>query len=167
MARVLIVGGGCRGLGLAEALVAEGDAVRVSTRTEAGRARIEATGAECWVGDPDRLASMRGCLDGVAVLCWLMGNASGTRSELQELMGPRLSFFFVQAIDSTVRGIVYESAGAAPADLLAQGERGARELCAKNVIPLGILDADPLDATAWQAAALRAVGAFLGRSPAA
>lgn len=163
MARVLIVGGGCRGLQLAAALVDGGDAVRITTRSEEGRAAIEAVGAECWVGDPDRLASMRGCLDGVAILCWLLAGASGERADLEELFGPRLHFFITQAIDSTVRGIVYEQVGSAPADLLAQGAQTAGELCSLNVIPLALLDAQPAEREAWLSAAAAAVGGFLGR----
>ena len=51
--RALIVGGGCRGLDLARELAADGHAVRIVTRTEAGRAAIEAAGGECWIGTPD------------------------------------------------------------------------------------------------------------------
>ena len=39
--------------------------MRITTRTEAGRAAIEAAGAECWIGTPDRLATLRRALDGV------------------------------------------------------------------------------------------------------
>ncbi|HEX5146304.1 MAG TPA: hypothetical protein VFV85_04720, partial [Conexibacter sp.] len=65
MARVLIVGCGCRGQALARELRARGHAVRGTTRDEAGRAAIEAAGAEAWIGDPDRIATISYALDGV------------------------------------------------------------------------------------------------------
>ena len=75
--RVLIVGGGCRGLDLARALVADGHAVRVVTRTEARRAAIEAAGGECWIGDPDRVGTLRYALENVTLLLWLLGRRAG------------------------------------------------------------------------------------------
>jgi hypothetical protein len=72
--RALMVGGGCRGLALARTLVAEGHAVRAVTRSPARRAEIEAAGCECWIGDPDRIGSLRYALDNVTVLLWLLGH---------------------------------------------------------------------------------------------
>ncbi|MEA2299335.1 MAG: hypothetical protein QOF77_2271, partial [Solirubrobacteraceae bacterium] len=56
---MLIVAGGCRGRALGRRLAGAGHAVRITTRTEAGRAGIEAAGAECYIGTPDRIASLR------------------------------------------------------------------------------------------------------------
>ncbi len=47
VARILIVGGGCRGRCWLSDLIGQGHAVRITTRGESGRAAIEATGAEC------------------------------------------------------------------------------------------------------------------------
>ncbi|MHB8531816.1 MAG: NAD-dependent epimerase/dehydratase family protein [Solirubrobacteraceae bacterium] len=146
MARILIVGGGCRGLALARSLLADGNAVRITTRREQGRAAIEAAGAECWIGTPDRLATLRGSLDGVALLCWLLGNASGAEQELIALFGTRLEYLLSQSIDTTVRGFVYERSGSAPAALLEAGEQVASSLTGRNQIPLAFLDADPAGA---------------------
>jgi hypothetical protein len=162
VARILIVGGGCRGRRLAAAMTGEGHAVRMTTRTEAGRAAIEATGAECWIGTPDRLATLRGALENVTVLCWLMGTAAGSEDELRALHGTRLEFFLTQAIDTTVRGFLYEaphtSASAAP---VLEGAARARVLLERNAIPATFLDADPADADAWLEQARSAVGAVL------
>ena len=109
MARVLIVGGGCRGRELAAGVGRAGHAVRITTRTEAGRPAIEACGAECFVGTPDRVASLRYALEGVAVVCWLFGSVC-----VPALHGSRLEAMLGQIVDTTVRGLVYEgSAGAA------------------------------------------------------
>jgi uncharacterized protein YbjT (DUF2867 family) len=167
VARVLLVGGGCRGRLLAERLLAEGHAVRISTRTEAGRGAIEACGAECWVGNPARLATLRGVLDGVAIACWMLARAEGSEEELLELHRERLEFFLTQLIDSTVRGFVFERAGpredggSTPAGVLAAGEETARRMTARNAIPLEILRADPLEAPAWLDGAGVAIGRLL------
>ncbi|HEX5224766.1 MAG TPA: hypothetical protein VFW29_06525 [Solirubrobacteraceae bacterium] len=162
MARILIVGGGCRGRSLARSAHEAGDAVRVTTRTEQRRAEIEATGAECYVGDPDRLATMRASLDGATVLCWLMGSAHGTEEQLAALHSTRLEFFLTQAIDTTVRGVVYECAGARR-DLLADGATRARAILERNAIPAAYLDAPPAEHAVWLAGARAAVDGLLGR----
>ncbi|HSZ12862.1 MAG TPA: hypothetical protein VK790_02375 [Solirubrobacteraceae bacterium] len=163
VARVLIVAGGCRGRRLAEALAEEGHAVRITTRSEAGRAAIEAAGAECWIGTPDRLATLRGSLENVTVLCWLLATASGSPEELAALHGSRLEYFMTQAIDTTVRGVLYEGRGSgAAADLVAGGERVVRELAARNSIPVAFLAAQPGDAEGWLADARGAVASLLG-----
>jgi uncharacterized protein YbjT (DUF2867 family) len=163
VARVLIVAGGCRGRALAAAMLAEGHAVRVSTRTEQGRAAIEAAGAECWIGTPDRLATLRGALDGVTILCWLLGSCIGSEQELRELHTDRLEFFLTQAVDTTVRGLVYESRGTTtPPEVLAEGERVARALARRNAIPAAFLTADPGDVKPWLAAARAAIASLLG-----
>jgi uncharacterized protein YbjT (DUF2867 family) len=146
----MIVGGGCRGRRLASALISDGRVVRVSTRTDSGRSAIEATGAECWIGTPDRLATLRGALDGVTVLCWLLGSAVGSPEELQALHSSRLEFFLTQAIDTTVRGIVYEAAGTGTSpELLRRGAEIAQALAERNAIPARFLTADPNDVETW------------------
>ena len=161
MARILIIGGGARGRALASDLRGAGHVVRVTTRGEAGRAGIEAAGAECWVGTPDRLATLRRALDGVTVACWLLGNACGTAGELEELHTARLRFFVTQTIDTTIRGLLYEAAGSVEAATLARGREIIAGAAALNAIPLGILDADPADAPTWRAGALAAIDALL------
>ena len=176
------MGGGCRGRALAQELRERGHAVRITTRSERGRAAIEATGAECWVGTPERLATLRGALDGVAIACWLLARAEGAEQQLLELHRERLQFFLTQLIDTTVRGFVYERGddrqladgrsgddqrreeGATPAAVLAAGEQTARRLTERNAIPLALLCADASERPAWLAAAHEAVERLLARA---
>jgi uncharacterized protein YbjT (DUF2867 family) len=163
VARILIVGGGCRGRGLAATLLGEAHAVRITTRTEAGRAEIEAGGAECWIGTPDRLATLRGALENVTVVCWLLGSATGAADELRALHGPRLEFFATQAIDSTVRGFVYEACGTStPSETLRAGMDVVRGVAERNAIPLAFLTADPGDTAAWCEQARTAIASLIG-----
>ena len=165
MSRVLILAGGCRGRRLAAALIADGHAVRITTRGERGRAAIEALGAECWVGTPDRLATLRGALEGVTIACWLLGTAAGATAELEALHGPRLRLFVTQTIDTAVRGLVYEARGAAAAqELIAGGERAVRELAAGNAIPAAFLTAAPGEQERWLAQARAAIERLLSRA---
>jgi hypothetical protein len=189
VARVLIVGGGLRSRRLAAQLVEGGSrhAVRVVTRTESGRAAIEATGAECLIGTPDRLATLRGALDGVTVACWLLATARGDEARVLALHGSRLQLFLGQAIDTTMRGFVYEApdasgpaaggsdgvpAGVAsgvpaacrtvPAAAIAEGERIVRAATSRSAIPLAFVRADPGDLDAWLTDARGAVESLLG-----
>jgi hypothetical protein len=161
VARLLIVGGGCRGLQLAQAATRGGDAVRVVTRAPAHRAGIEATGAECWIGDPDRLGTLRGALEGVAIACWLLATASGPGDRVRALHGERLRAFLEHAIDTPMRGFVYEAAGTVDSGVLAAGAEIARTLAGHNEIPLEVLHADPHEPEGWLAAARHAVDELL------
>jgi hypothetical protein len=143
-------------------MAGEGYAVRITTRSEDARAAIEASGAECWVGTPDRLATLRGALENVTILCWLLGTAVGPHDQLQALHTSRLEFFLTQAIDTTVRGLLYEARGTGPSGELArEGERLARALVERNEIPAAFLSADPGDAAGWLAEARAAVASLL------
>ena len=146
MARVLIVGGGCRGRQLASMLVDEGHAVRITTRSQRGRAQIEQVGAECFLGDPDRLATLRASLEHVTVACWLLAGARGTSQQLRALHASRPEHFLSQAIDTTLRGFVYECpVSASGSGGWQAGERAVRAIAAMNAIPAAFLTADPCD----------------------
>ena len=148
MARVLIVPCGCRGRALAASLVEAGHAVRGTTRGD-GVAAIRAAGAEPFVGDPDRIGTLMEALTGVTIVCWLMGTIP-----VPELHEGRLRMLWEKLVDTPVRGVVYEGA-------LPQGEQVARTAAQTWQIPLEVLDADPLDHDAWQAAAHGAVDRLL------
>jgi hypothetical protein len=163
VARILIVGGGCRGRLLASEMARDGHALRITTRTDNHRAAIEATGAECWIGTPDRLATLRAGLASVTIACWMLGTATGEAEGVRALHTTRLEFFLTQTIDTTVRGFIYEAAGSTvPPDVLADGERIARAMGTRNAIPVAALTADPVDVRAWLKDARAAIGGLLG-----
>jgi hypothetical protein len=160
--RVLLIGGGCRGLALTHALVADGHAVRAVTRAESRRAAIEAAGAECWIGDPDVIGTLRYALENVTILLWALGTATGPGGAVEALHGTRLEMMLSKSIDTTVRGVVYEAAGTVGADVLAAGAGEVRRACELNEIPYEILSAAPADAAGWAAAARAAIDRVLG-----
>jgi nucleoside-diphosphate-sugar epimerase len=142
-----MVGGGCRGSALARSLVAEGHAVRAVTRDESKRAELEAAGCECWIGDPDRIGTLRYALDNATVLLWLLGTV-----DVPELHGSRLEMMLERTVDTTVRGVLYE------------GRRGAHVVQAaheRHGIPIAFLEADPADVEAWVAEARARIDALL------
>jgi TrkA family protein len=164
VARVLIVGGGCRGRTLAATLAGDGHAVRITNRTEQGRAAIEAAGAECWIGDPDRLVTLREALAQVTIACWMLAGASGDEDSLIALHDTRLQYWLTQVIDTTVRGLVYEAAGSIADAALQRGRTLVRDTCTLNVIPFALLESDPADAPAWQREARGAIDGLLSSS---
>ncbi len=128
MARVLIVGCGCRGQALARDLVAAGHAVRGTTRDESRTAAIAEAGAEPYVGDPDRIGTLMGALSGVTILCWLLGHVPDP-----DLHGGRLRMLFEKLVDTPVRGVVYERA-------LPAGEAIARDAAERWRIPVEVVE---------------------------
>lgn len=161
--RALIVGGGCRGLDVTRALVADGHAARVVTRTEAGRGAIEAAGGECWIGDPDVVGTLRYALENVTLVLWLLGTASGTDAErLAALHGSRLRMMLEKTTDTTVRGVIYEAAGTVGAEVLAAGVAEMEHARRTNEIPFAVIDADPRgDRAVWLAQVRSAVTGLL------
>lgn len=112
MARALIVGCGCRGRELGERLLAEGWAVRGTSRREEGLAAIEAVGIEPALADPDRPGTILELVGDVAVLVLLLGNLEGGEEELAALHGPRLERLLEHLVETPVRGVVYEGTAA-------------------------------------------------------
>jgi uncharacterized protein YbjT (DUF2867 family) len=146
---------------LASALVARGHAVRGTTRSADRVPLIEASGAEAVVADPDRVGTLSASLSGVGVLCVLLGSARGSVEAIQALHGSRLEMLLSRVIDTTVRGVVYEGAGAVDDSALRSGASVVRAACAASRIPCVVLDADPADHEPWLEAALAAIDRVL------
>jgi hypothetical protein len=108
MARALIVGCGCRGRLLGEALLAEGWAVRGTSRRNEGLAAIEAAGIEPAPADPDRPGTVLELVNDVAILVLLLGGARGSDEELAAIHGPRLERLMEHLVETPVRGVLYE-----------------------------------------------------------
>jgi uncharacterized protein YbjT (DUF2867 family) len=121
VARALIVGCGCRGRVLGERLLAEGWAVRGTSRREAGLAAIEEAGIEAAIGDPEQPGTILELVNDVAVLVLLLGSATGTEEELEAIHGPRLERLLERLVETPVRGVVYEGTAEGGAIVRAAG----------------------------------------------
>ena len=162
MARVLIVGCGCRGRQLAAALAEGGYAVRGTTRAADQVPAIEATGAEGVVADPDRLGTLLPALAGVSVICWLMGNVTGEPDRVAALHGPRLRSMLEKLVDTPVRGMVYEAAGTLAPELFEEGAAIAAAASGTYRMPVRVIDCEPSDPPRWLAAMLAGIEGVLG-----
>ena len=150
--RVLMLGGGCRGLTLTRELVADGHAVRLVTRSQARREEIEAAGAECVIGTPDVVGTLRYALDNVTVLLHLLSTASGPAEQVDALHGSRLRMLLEKSTDTTVRGVVYEGV---------RGEPELERARVQNELLYELIIADPSDADVWLPATHAAIAAVL------
>ncbi|MBD0281735.1 MAG: NAD(P)H-binding protein [Thermoleophilaceae bacterium] len=159
MARILIVGCGCRGAALAAQLQQDGHAVRGTTRDPAHKAAIERAGAEAVLADPDRLATLIPRLAGVSAICWLLGSAA----DAPELHGPRLQTMMARLVETPVRGLVYEAAGSVDRAVLAGGAEIVRAASATWRIPVEVVEEDPAAHRKWLAATTTAVARVLAR----
>jgi uncharacterized protein YbjT (DUF2867 family) len=157
----LIIGCGCRGRELARSLCSDGHAVRGTTRDPHSLAEIEAAGAEPYVGDPDRIATLAPAFEHVSVACVLLGSASGAVEQIAALHGTRLEMMLQRMLDTTIRGIVYEASGSVDQAMLDRGAERVRAVCEASRIPYVLLDAEPAEPVAWLSAATDAVARVL------
>jgi nucleoside-diphosphate-sugar epimerase len=155
VARALIVGCGCRGRQLGERLLAEGWAVRGTSRREEGLAAIEAAGIEPVLADPARPGTILDLVADVAVLVLLLGNASGAEKELAAIHGPRLERLLEHLVETPVRGVLYEGTEEG-ADVVDKASRTWQIPAAIAPNPSQGPDRDPLDGLAEEVKALLA-----------
>jgi len=106
---------------------------------------LAASGVDIWNGSTERLATLRGALEGVAIACWLMADEPAGEQ--------RVASFIAQIVDSTVRGLVYEAAGCSSE---------VKRLCALNAIPLAVVSESPAERARWLSAAREAVASLIG-----
>jgi uncharacterized protein YbjT (DUF2867 family) len=122
VARATIVGCGCRGRELGRRLLADGWAVRGTSRREAGLAAIEAAGIEPAPADPEKPGTILELVDDTAVLVLLLGGAEGSAEELEAIHGPRLERLLEHLVETPVRGVLYEGTEAG-AEIVRAAER--------------------------------------------
>jgi uncharacterized protein YbjT (DUF2867 family) len=139
VARALIVGCGCRGRLLGEALLGEGWAVRGTSRRDEGLVAIEAAGIEPALADPDRPGTILELVGDVAVVLYLLGSAQGEPEALAAIHGPRLERLAEHLVDTPVRGFAYEMTGSVDGEVLAGGAEILRAAERTWRIPVAIL----------------------------
>jgi uncharacterized protein YbjT (DUF2867 family) len=161
VARCLIIGCGCRGLYLTRELRGRSHAIRATTRDPSRTEEIEAAGAEPFVGDPDRIATLGPALAHVGVACILLGSATGEPDALRALHSTRLDMLLERMLDTTVRGVVYERVGSVPPDILADGAQRVGRACERSMIRYMFLSADPAAHEQWLVEASAAVEQIL------
>jgi uncharacterized protein YbjT (DUF2867 family) len=140
MARALIVGCGCRGRALGEHLLADGWAVRGTSRRGERLAEIEAAGMEAALADPGRPGTLLDLVGDVAAVYWLLGSATGEPEQLEAIHGHCLERFLERLVETPVRRFVYEGGGSVGAPLLAQGASVVEGASRRWRIPVEVLD---------------------------
>ncbi|MBJ7347130.1 MAG: hypothetical protein JHC87_01015 [Thermoleophilaceae bacterium] len=124
MARVLLAGTPERLAPVAERLVADGFAVRCAV---AGGGPV-ASGAQSVDASPDLPGGIVMALEGVAVVCWLLGDAAWSDPDLHD---SKLETMLLRVVDTGVRGFVYElPSGFAAAPALASA--GSKQVAHAN-----------------------------------
>lgn len=156
MARALIVGCGCRGRELGAALLATGWVVRGTTRDPRSTAAIEAAGIEAVVADPDRIATVLEAIEGVTLIFWLLGSATGEGEAVAAIHGPRLERLLEEIVDTPVRGFVYELTGEITGEHAVTALEALRCAGERWRIPFEVVDADPARFELWREAMLAA-----------
>ena len=139
--------------------MARGNAVRGTTRDSARVPAIEQAGAEAIVGDPDRVATVAAAFEHVGAAVILLGSTVGTPDAIEALHSTRLDMLLLRMLDSTIRGIVYESTGTVAQAILDGGAARVRAFCDGSRIPYALLDGGVGE---WPAAGADAVEKLFG-----
>ncbi len=134
---------------LGERLLAEGWAVRGTSRREEGLEPIAAAGIEPALADPDRPGTLLELVGDVAVVHWLLASAQAEREAIAALHGPRLEHTLERLVDTPVRAFVYEASGCVPSHNLEQGETVVRSAAETWRIPIQVVATEPSDSAAW------------------
>ena len=163
MARVLIVGCGCRGSALGELLLGEGLEVRGTSRSPGELGRIADRGIEPAIADPNRVGSVLEHVGDVAVVVWALGSATGESA--LEVNGPRLERVLEHLVDTPVRGFVYEGAGSVISAQLEAGATAVEAAQARWRLPARIITAPAARPREWIEAMASAVMDLLRPHP--
>jgi uncharacterized protein YbjT (DUF2867 family) len=163
MARALIVACGCRGRGLGERLLADGWAVRGTSRREDRLAAIGAAGIEPALADPDRPGTLLELVGDVAVILLLLGSVAGDPQEVAAIHGPRLERLMEHLVDTPVRGVVYEAGGSVDAELLKAGAAIVTAASRRWRIPVAVVSTEPGEPDAWSDQMANAAAGLLSR----
>jgi uncharacterized protein YbjT (DUF2867 family) len=146
-------------------LLADGWAVRGTSRGEEGLAAIRAAGIEPAPADPLWPGTVLDLVGDVAVVVWPLGSAraegNGGEDEVAAVHGDRLERLLEGLVETPVRGFVYEAAGTVAPQALAAGRRAVESAGATWRIPTEVVAADPADPEAWAAEMAAAVGRLL------
>ncbi len=165
MARALIVGCGCCGRSLGKRLLAEGWAVRGTSRREQGLVAIEAAGIEPALGNPERPGTLLDLVGDVAVVVLALGSLEGDPEQAATVHGPRLEALVERLVDTPVRGIVYEASGDAGPEPLAAGAEVLRRAARTWRIPVELVEAPRGEPEAWVEAMAGAVARTISPAP--
>jgi uncharacterized protein YbjT (DUF2867 family) len=161
MARALIVGCGCRGRALGRALADRGWQVRGTSRDMATVAEIEAAGIEGVQADPDRIGTIVEELEGVSLVFWLLGSASGAPDRVTALHGDRLERLLEEIVDTPVRGVAYELSGGVDQTQVLRALELLRTAGERWHMPFEVVDVDPLEHELWLEGMLAAADGLL------
>jgi nucleoside-diphosphate-sugar epimerase len=161
LARALLVGCGCHGRELGRALLADGWAVRGTSRREDGLGAIESAGIEPALADPDRVGTVLDHVGDVTVVAWLLGSATGTADEIEAANELRLGSLLEKLVDSPVRGFVFEGAGTVDPAVLAAGAELVERAARTWMIPIRVVTAERDEDGGWTAAMATAVTGVL------
>ena len=102
---------------------------------------IEAAGIEAAIADPEHPDSLLDLIGDVAIVCWLLGSATGAPENLSNIHGPRLERLLERLVETPVRRFVYEASGSVDAAVLAHGAELVREASERWRIPAEVLEA--------------------------
>lgn len=124
---------------MGKGLLADGWAVRGTSRRQDGLAAIEAAGIEPALADPEHPATLLDLVGDVATVYWLLGSASGEPENIEAIHGSRLERFLERLVETPVRRFVYEAAGSVSPEVLAGGAVLVERAAATWRIPVEVL----------------------------
>lgn len=124
---------------LGKRLLAEGWAVRGTSRRQEGLSPIEAAGIEPALADPARPGTVLDLVGDIAVVVWLLGSARGSGADLSAIHGTGLERVLERIVETPVRRFVYESSGSVDPEILDRGSATVRAASERWRIPVELV----------------------------
>ena len=114
--------------------------MRGTSRREEGLAAIETAGIEPAIADPGRPDTVLDLVGDVAVVCWLLGSATGDPRGIGAIHGSCLERVLERLVETPVRRFVYEADGSVDRPILEQGGSIVRAAGERWRIPVTVAD---------------------------
>ena len=110
---------------------------------------MDESGIEGVEADPERIGTILEVIEGVTIIFWLLGSASGEAATVAALHSDRLERLLEEIVDTPVRGVAYELTGGIDQAQALRAMELLRAAGERWHMPFEVVDVDPREHELW------------------